>query len=156
MPQSDPNQPDWNWYGKHKQEIDEMARDTLEKGTLQDMGHPPGPTLDISAKAICCILHKNPQLGTDGCNPATGKPLTGSEKRRQRRFDKDRPPDNIIDIEGVEGKDFKVILKEDYVPPKSAKYIKNGKEMPENWEPIRFEGETKPVPSIENGGSEIT
>ena len=145
MSLQDLHQPDWDFYAKHKEEIDRKARDTLEKGTLQDIGHPPGPTLEIAAKAIWTILTKHPELGREDLTGDDGrKPLTGSEKRRQRRFDRERAPDNIIEIKPVEGKDYKVILKEDYVPPEPMTYVKNGKEMPKDWQPITFQGQSQP------------
>lgn len=132
---------DWEHYRKHKTEIDELANKELEKGTLQNMGHPPGPTLEITAKAICTIIHKDPHKAVQG-NP--NKPLSASQKRKQRRFEKQRPPDNVIEYELKEGEGFKIIPNEDYVQPPSVRYVKEGKEMPEGWQPISLESATSP------------
>lgn len=135
--------PDWEHYKKNKDRIDEYAKRVLEEGTLQAFGHPPGPTLDISAKALCCILDKHPELATEGVNPMTGKPLSASEKRKQKRFKRDREPDGVINYDMVPDKDFKIIPNEEYVPPPSAQYVKgDGTVMEPGWEPIAFKGQT--------------
>lgn len=156
-PGKDPHQPDWHYYVKHKQSIDDDATRLLEAGTLQKFGHPDVPQLlEITAKSLCTILHKNPGLITGSVGP-TGKPLTASEKRKQRRFEKNRQPDEIIEKELKEGEGFRIIPNEDYIQPKPSKYLKKDKdgnevEMPDDWLPIKLEDtvEVKSSPQLES------
>ena len=141
---------DWKWYADHKEEIDEEVKATLERGDLQNMGHPPGPTLEITARAICTIIHKNPKKAR---LTALNKPLTASEIRKQKRFERDRVPDKIIDYELKEGEGFKIIPNEDYIQPPSVPYVKDGKQMPEGWEPIKFES-SGPLKKLEPQSNE--
>lgn len=124
---------DWGHYAKHKDVIDEQAKELLEKGTLQDLGHPPGPTLEITAKSICTIFHKDPKKNKV---PNPSKPLSASQKRK---FDRTRPPDKTIEYELKEGEGFKIIPNEEYEQPPSVQYVKNGKKMPEGWQPFRLD-----------------
>lgn len=141
---------DWEHYKKHKAEIDDLVKETLERGDLQNLGHPPGPTLEITAKAICTIIHKDPKKAR---LTALNKPLTASEIRKQKRFERNRPPDKVIDYELKEGEGFKIIPNEDYIQPPSVPYVKDGKQMPEGWEPIKFES-SGPLKKLEPEGNE--
>jgi len=134
----DPHQVDWAHYAANKERLDADAKKVLEAGTLQSFGHPPGPTLEISAKAMVTILDKHPELAHGTVKP-NGKPLTASEKRKQRRFEKNRPPDEVIEETLEEGKGFKIIKNEEYIKPPRAPYIKDGVEMPPDWEPISLQ-----------------
>lgn len=135
---------DWDHYKKHKDTIDENVKDVLEKGVLQDMGHPPGPTLEITARAICTILHKDPKKAKA---LDSSKPLTASQKRK---FDRQRPPDKVIEYELKEGEGFNIIPNEEYQQPPSVPYIKDGKKMPEGWQPFQLES-TGPLTSAKRG-----
>lgn len=141
---------DWGHYAKHKAEIDELVRETLERGELQNLGHPPGPTLEITARAICTIIHKDPKKAR---LTAINKPLTASELRKQRRFDRNRAPDKVIDYELKEGEGFNIIPNEDYIQPQPVPYVKDGKQMPEGWQPIALES-TGPLKKIEDKSNE--
>lgn len=140
---------DWGHYKKHKAEIDELVKETLERGELQNLGHPPGPTLEITARAICTIIHKDPKKAR---LTAVNKPLTASEIRKQRRFERNRVPDKVVDYELKEGEGFKIIPNEDYIQPPSVPYVKEGKKMPEGWQPITLESTgVKKIEEKDNG-----
>jgi hypothetical protein len=137
MATTNPHKPDWNHYRKHKERLDEQAKIVLERGDLENIGIPPGTSREIAAKALCTIVDKNPHVAKGTTKP-DGKPMTGAEKRRQRKFDRDRTDyDEVIEVELKEGEGYKIIKNEDYVAPPPMRYKKDGKLMPEGWQPFK-------------------
>lgn len=136
-PNNDVNKPDWTWYAKHKERLDKDALALIEAGHLQDIGVPPGPTLDVTARAICTILDKHPHLATENPNiRPNGKPLTASQKRAQKRFNAEAKPTEVVEFDY--GPDqWKMISAEDYKPPPLADHFCNGKKVEGDWQILK-------------------
>lgn len=128
--------PDWQHYAKNKERLDKDAQALIESGHLRDVGFPEGFDLGVYAKGVVTILDKHPEAATGGLRP-NGKPLSASEKRAQKRREKNTPLDGVIEVELREDQ-FKIIPKEDYVEPPNAPFYKNGKKMEDDWEPIKM------------------
>lgn len=155
---------DLQHYEKHKERLDRDIKDAMEAGVAQKFGIPPGfPSEGMIKKAII-MCDKYPELGK--VDPQVGKPLTGSQKRKHKRFDRNAEPDEVVEyeLEEAEGeitgdKQFRIVSAEDYKPPPTTKYVKDGKVMPDGFEPFKALPEgplpdaIKNLPSIENGGT---
>ncbi len=150
---------DWDHYKKHKERLDGDVQKVLEAGIMQNIGVPPGLPSEIWARHCVIVLDKHPELASELHNK---KPMTGSEKRKHKRFDPKARPDEFKTYELTEAKDgitadrqFRVIQNEDYTPPPSAPYIKNGKRMEPGFQPF-MQLPDGPLPSIENGGTKVS
>lgn len=137
MVTKDIHSPDWQHYAHNKTRLDSDAQDLIESGHLRDVGFPEGFDLGIYAKGIVTILDKHPEAARGNLRP-NGKPLSASEKRAQKRRERNTPPESVLEVELKEGQ-YKIIPKEDYVEPPSAPYYKGDQKMEEGWQPIKLD-----------------
>ena len=128
-------------YLKNKKRLDADAKRAIEAGSFK--GFPEGFDVDTYAKHVVTVLDKFPAAATGDVHP-NGKPLSASEKRARKRREQEKPPMEVVDVTLNEDQ-YKVISKEDYVPPPQPQYIKHGKKMPEGWTPIEMD-DCKPEP----------
>lgn len=148
---------DLEHYRKHKDRLDADIKAAVEAGTAQAFGIPPGFPSETVIKRAVIMCDKYPELG----KAAPEKPLTGSQKRKQRRFDRNAEPDEVVEYEMVEAgekisgdRQFKIVSGDEWKPHPNPQYKKDGKLMPKDFVPFK-QLPDGPLPSVPNGGKAI-
>lgn len=127
--------PDMKHWRANRDRLEVDARAFVDSGHLQALGYPE-PLLNF-ARAVVTILDKRPELARDDLTGPDGKPLTASQKRKLKREGRVLHEVEPVNTQLEEGDErYKVIPYDEYKEPPRAPYVRDGKRMPDDWEPI--------------------